>query len=108
MNEYFKKNQIEEKISFVKMDVEGSEIGALKGMTEILSKNNDLKMLIEFCPQHIESFGTQPEEFIKILIDHGFSFYLVEDNENFYKSVTPNYLLNLPSESCVNLLCKKN
>jgi len=49
------------KIDFIKMDIEGSELGALKGM-EALLKINHPKMIMEFYPLAIEEYGASPRE----------------------------------------------
>jgi len=54
---------------FIKMDIEGSELGALKGMKATLESYHPT-MIMEFHPPSIEEYGASPEEeyhFLKTL-----------------------------------------
>jgi hypothetical protein len=55
------------RIDFIKMDIDGSEVKALRGMTKIFKKNPQLKMVIEFSPESIELAGDNPQEYLDIL-----------------------------------------
>lgn len=71
--------QIVSPISFIKMDVEGYEDKVLKGMVNVLKRNPDLKMLMEFCPLQLAWAGTSPQELLKRLLQLGFTIYDVKN-----------------------------
>jgi len=108
LDDYFKNLPCFEKISFVKMDIEGSEIGALNGMTSILSKNKNLKILIEYSPIQIRDYGAEPKALLDILKKNDFNFYLIDSKKNRITLVEENALLKMTSLSAVNLLCKRD
>jgi len=43
-------NFLNEKIDFIKIDVEGAEMLVLDGMTKLLEKNNNVKIIMEYNP----------------------------------------------------------
>jgi len=106
LDDYFKNNSLAEKISFVKMDVEGSELGVLKGMKSILNKNYHLKLILEFSPLHLKEFGVNPGDVLKFLKAYDFNFYLIDSNG--LKPATEDSLLEIPLGSEVNIFCKRN
>ena len=55
LDDYFKDYQ--GNIDFIKMDIEGSEGNAIKGMSNILQKNENIKMITEFWPSGLELSG---------------------------------------------------
>jgi len=79
LDEFFKNN--EKSIDVIKMDVEGAEFLALKGMDRVLRVNERIKMFIEFFPLLIKKMGDSPEEFIKKIIqDYKFSIFIIPDD----------------------------
>jgi len=70
LDEYFQE-QIPN-IAFIKLDVEGSEFGVLQGMKSILNKNRQLKMILEYFPDSIKEYGTDPKEIINFLDAYNF------------------------------------
>lgn len=73
-------------IDVIKMDVEGAEALALTGMDDILKKNKEIKMFVEFFPLLIENMGNSPTEFIrKLLQDYNFSIHVVPDDYDALK-----------------------
>ncbi|MEK7077398.1 MAG: FkbM family methyltransferase [Patescibacteria group bacterium] len=64
----------EKPIAFIKMDAQGAEGGILKGMTEILKKNRNVRMVTEFWPAGLKMFGVEAQEFLTLLQGLGFSF----------------------------------
>ncbi|VVC04499.1 Hexuronic acid methyltransferase AglP [Candidatus Bilamarchaeum dharawalense] len=65
--------------NFIRMDVEGYEYEIIKGAEKILSKNNVIKLMIEFHPQLMGY--EKARNFLSILSKHGFeSEYVVYDN----------------------------
>ena len=79
LDEFFKGK--EDSIDMIKMDVEGAEALALRGMDNILRTNDKLKMIIEFFPLLIKNMGSSPEELIyKLLNNYKFSIFVVPDD----------------------------
>ncbi len=64
--------------NLIKMDIDGAEMAALKGMEKILEQD-DLIMLLEVHAHHLPSFGTNLLEVQHFLTQRGFSFRKVGD-----------------------------
>lgn len=60
---------------FIKMDIEGAELGALKGMTQLLKKC-DVTIIMEFHPPSIIEYGSKPSEIYDLLTSLGYNFNL--------------------------------
>ena len=61
------------KVHVVKIDVEGAEVEVLEGMREIIARNPDIKLIIEFNPNtQIKSRGSY-EELLELLRGLGFA-----------------------------------
>ena len=87
------------------MDIEGSEWGAIQGMPLLLQQNKNVKIFTEFAPIAIKEFGIEPEEYLKLLIKHGFKLYLINEQEKKIEPVTINEVLVIYTEKNMNLLC---
>ena len=57
--------------NFVKMDIEGSELGALKGMIKLLKKG-DITLIMEFHPPSIEEYGAKPRDIYDFMTNLGY------------------------------------
>lgn len=82
LDDYFKNKTLNKEISFIKIDVEGSEFGVLQGMKNLLEKNKHLKILIEFNPSGIKEFGANPKDVLNLLQQYGFKIYIVDTRKN--------------------------
>jgi FkbM family methyltransferase len=69
-----------EDVQFIKMDIEGSELGALKGMKNLLT-NSKPTILMEYCPKYIREYGADPREVYYFLKDLGYSIRLLPDKD---------------------------
>jgi FkbM family methyltransferase len=69
-----------EDVQFIKMDIEGSELGALKGMKNILT-NSKPTILMEFCPQYIEEYGADPKDVYNFMRELGYIIMLLPDKD---------------------------
>ena len=49
-------------IDIAKIDVEGAEPLVLKGMKNIIAKNDDIKIILEFAPVHLKRGGVDPAD----------------------------------------------
>ena len=98
MDDYFTNKQ--QKVDFIKMDIQGSEANALRGMPDIL-KNNKLKLSTEFWPIGLKQCGSDAEEYLNVLVSYGFKLYKI-DKENKID------LLNIPEILTTYTLKKGN
>ena len=66
-------------LSFVKIDIEGAEYFALKGMSQLLEKFKPT-VFIEVCPEYIEGFGLTTLDLDNFLINElGYLAFLLEE-----------------------------
>ncbi len=72
LDEFFADEDMQ--IDLVKMNIEGSEMAALEGMSNLIKKNESLKIVTEFCPDFLRRAGSSPEEFLHKLMEYGFKF----------------------------------
>ncbi len=83
----------EEKIDFIKIDIEGYEYFAFQGMKAILKRNNQIKIMMEFSPISIIESGETPYDLIRFLNSLHFEFYDIDNNlkkintENFMEEL---------------------
>lgn len=109
-------------IIFVKMDLEGSDYGALKGMSEIIHKNNGINILIEFHPDSIEEYGKDPKDIFELLYSYGLTIYhlnKIPKEKELIKPVistitssnkqiiTIDKFIDLANKDTTNLFCQK-
>jgi FkbM family methyltransferase len=92
---FFKDNP---SIDVIKMDIEGAEMAALKGAREIIDRNENLKMLLEFHPLGILASGHSPEELLRDLRANGFRLFFIRNNGAIIGFDEPSYIMNLPDK----------
>ena len=106
LDDYFR--DYDGKIAFIKMDIEGAEEGAFQGMPNLLKNNKSVKILSEFWPIGLKRFGTDPEEYLKLVVEHGFKLYQINEREKRIKPADIAELLQRytpKKENYTNLLC---
>ncbi len=69
----------ERRVDIVKIDVEGAEPLLLRGMTGVLERNPEIRLLMEFAPQHLTRAGCDPAMFLKDLEKDGWLIERVDD-----------------------------
>ncbi len=80
LDSYFQKEDTKNtKIDFIKMDIEGAEPLALKGMRNIIINNPSLKLISEILPYALKASGTTAQVYLTNLSNIGFKFYLFEE-----------------------------
>jgi len=117
LDDYLESRKIKEKISFIKIDVEGFELHVINGMKKLLERNDDLKIIVEFTPFAIREAYSLPRKLLEFL--HSFNFKInffdyqsrtikrVDDIELFLQKydTKDGKWGDAPS---VNLLCEKS
>jgi FkbM family methyltransferase len=103
IDEYLKSKPV----NFIKMDIQGFEMSAVKGMTRTL-QSPDLKMLSEFWPYGMRKAGTSVLEYFKFLKQYDFTIYLIE-NHHLVELTEENVktFMDLPETTYMNIFASK-
>jgi hypothetical protein len=96
LDDYFK--NLDKKIDFVKIDIEGSEYNAVFGMQGLLKENQKLKLISEFWPIGIKRSGADPKAYLDLLANNNFKLSELNEQENEF---------TLEKENYTNILCEK-
>jgi len=99
-----------EKLNFIKIDIQGSEVKALRGAKKTIAKLKPY-MFIEIEQQHLLAMNTSAKELIEIILSLGYSLYRIvssytcdhicvpnEKVSQFEKIIHPNLNLKLSSK----------
>ncbi len=73
--DYFAETKKISKIDFIKMDIQGAEGWAMKGMEQVIAKSPHMQIFAEFWPLGISRTGESPTAFLATLKRHGFSIF---------------------------------
>ncbi|HLL16136.1 MAG TPA: FkbM family methyltransferase [Pyrinomonadaceae bacterium] len=100
----------EEKIDFIKIDIEGAEYAALEGMATLLGKSRRAILVTEYTPIAIKEFGIEPQEYLRLLMDFGFKFERIDEEHKRIEPTDINRLVETytpDKEYVINLLCTR-
>lgn len=73
-------NKTIEKCDVLKMDIEGAEVLALKGMKELFLNNKPRAVMIEVSHKLLGQFGAKPSEIIEFFLKHHYLWYTATAN----------------------------
>ncbi len=93
------------KIDFIKMDIEGAEPKALKGMLKTAKKSRKLIMLIEYNARALELGGSTALKFLKQIYDMGFTIQAILSGGELKE--IDKHIHIIAKEGYINLLCVK-
>lgn len=65
----------DKKVDFIKMDIQGAEGGALKGMATLLQNSKNIQVISEFTPAGIIKYGMEPRAYLELWQRLGFKLY---------------------------------
>lgn len=100
--------QSDKEINFIKMDIQGFEMSAVKGMTKTLQSPH-LKLLSEFWPYGMRKAGTSVLEYYNFLKQNNFYIYLIENNQLIELSEEKvKTFLDLPETTYMNIFASKD
>jgi FkbM family methyltransferase len=63
----------------IKMDVEGTEMEAILGMSGLIKKSGNLTIIVEVHPKGIIQAGSSPAQFVQTLLEYGFRLSVLEE-----------------------------
>jgi FkbM family methyltransferase len=61
-----------DQVHLIKMDIEGAELGALRGMTATIARAERLSLIMEYNPLGLKAFGHDPEAALQEVLALGF------------------------------------
>lgn len=104
LDDYFSANQT---VHFIKMDIQGYEPNAFKGMQKIIQQNKDIKLVSEFWPYGLEKAGYSAWDYWNMLKNEFPYIYLIE--KNTLRNTTESFLKTLKQDENIyyNLYCCK-
>ncbi len=108
LDQYFKDDA--GRFDLVKMDIQGAEMKALEGMTGLLERNTDIKIMAEFCPSALKLCGSDPAAFLGLLVKLGFKLYTVGGGGSLSAPQDPAALLErvgYVNDAAANLYCSR-
>jgi len=100
LDDYF----VNEKVDFMKIDIEGAEFSALKGAKNIL-KNKNLKMIIEFNFPWLFRIKEDPKKLLGLLEENCFKLNNINEETREISQISKEELLT--QESVTNLFCHR-
>ncbi|MGH7820208.1 MAG: FkbM family methyltransferase, partial [Candidatus Binatia bacterium] len=100
LDDYFRG---EAPVDFVKLDLQGSEPGALAGMSSLLSRPRPAKLLMELWPAGIRAAGHEPAEIVALLDARGFRFHRI--TAEGAEPISPEKLLRETPSEGINVFC---
>ena len=109
LDQYFKEKL--EKVDFVKLDIQGAEPLAVKGMEKIMDRNPKMKILQEWWPDGIKKLGNDPEKYLIELEDLNYKIIEIDDvHQKLIKTTSKELMSKYPNKQIqdINLFCTKD
>ena len=96
-------------IDVIKMDVQGAEASAFRGMERVLEENQGIKVVWELSPAQLIDAGSSASEVLHWLADRDFTCTIVDDATGEVKKSTIEEIIELcPNDSYLNILCGRD
>jgi FkbM family methyltransferase len=95
---------------FIKMDVQGAEYAAARGMRGLLGRPGRRYLVTEYWPLGLRSAGAEPADYLGLLEELGFRFYVIDEVRRQLTRTAQTRLLEVldpARDDFVNLLCIK-
>ena len=88
-----------ERVDFIKMDTQGSEVLILKGAIRILG-NSRPKMALEYWPLGLKRAGTSAREFFELLDSYKYEYKMIDEELENCVKIMPKDLEKIGRASC--------
>ncbi len=98
------------KVDMIKIDIQGFEVHALRGMERVLRENPALYMLVECWPKGLQKAGSSVEALFSVLESEGFSWCFIDDEKQALRRVEKEEIVKkfpADQDAYANLLCWK-
>ena len=95
-------------INIIKMDVQGAEGAAFRGMRRVLADNPSIVIIWELSPSQLRSAGDDAAAVLQWLVDAGFDLSLIDDaSDAVTRGTVEEILQQCPDDSYMNILCRR-
>jgi FkbM family methyltransferase len=78
----------EDKIDFIKMDIQGWEHRALLGMKKLINKNDNIKIICEYAPAWIRASGNTEKQLINEFLKFGFTLKYINEEKGCLEEIS--------------------
>jgi FkbM family methyltransferase len=105
IDQFLEKDQA---VHVVKMDIQGHEAHALRGMVQTITRNSKLEMFVEWSPGLLRYAGVDPHQPVHMLRDLGFEVCMIDEQKRELLPIQTDPL-NVPDDPLwyANLYCRK-
>jgi FkbM family methyltransferase len=84
---------VADRVDLIKMDIQGSEPRALRGMQKTLARNPNVKLISEFWPISFDRTGHKADEYLDELRRLGFTLWNIDEDREVIQPSTAQELL---------------
>lgn len=81
------------RVDFIKIDIQGFECHALRGMQETLRRSPGVRLTAEFWPYGLTRAGDSPEELLRLLRQNRFKLYDIDEKTGKLEAIDDAQLL---------------
>jgi FkbM family methyltransferase len=67
------------RVDFLKLDIEGAQPRAWRGMRRVIEENHQIELVIEWSASHFARSGENPTHFMHEIRSAGFNLFVIED-----------------------------
>lgn len=95
-------------VQFIKLDVQGHELDALRGMQKVIASSPDVRVFFEFWPAGLRAANAPPESLLNFFRERGFDLY--ETKGGCVRSLRDSHQLvsRLGRKQYTNILAARN
>lgn len=74
----FVRSHNRERVSFIKMDVQGYELAVCEGMRQTLARFPELTVCFEYAPEALRELGFDPADLLRFFRSHGYQLHVLK------------------------------